>query len=330
MGSENGDNQYLEIEESRGLRYEILSTIFLAINYESKHLLTLRSLSIHNLQNFNDKRLTTHPSFNATLANLKALRLFIINESIDHAPENELDLPEVSTFFSQLLGTWLTPATKGLTTLSLFAGNHYFGWLPKLDLRGIHFPALKILAFGNYTFTNDWQADWIGSHGATLKELYLDDCPIIWHRRVNGPLDSEGYPPQVQNEQEYDPITVLYETRWAWFLTEWTRTLTELCVFAMGCGDGWIGDGRMPALEYEDMGKSDLRHHKYMGRNDQYLCQYKCFNIGIGPTPWIAKPRGDATPRVKAPGDEEVVWEEDSKALELLLAGVDSRIGKST
>lgn len=49
---------------------------------------------------------------------------------------------------------WLQPASNTLTTLVLYQSS-YFGYAPKLDLRGVHFPNLRTLAFGNYTFTHD-------------------------------------------------------------------------------------------------------------------------------------------------------------------------------
>jgi len=68
------------------------------------------------------------------------------------------------------------------------------GFFPKLDLRTIHFPQLRTLALGNYTFTHDWQLEWITSHALTLQNLYLDDCPILYQMILFlAPKDSEGY-----------------------------------------------------------------------------------------------------------------------------------------
>ncbi|KAK9605032.1 hypothetical protein V6Z93_002981 [Aspergillus fumigatus] len=49
-----------------------------------------------------------------------------------------------------------------------------------LDLSQIHFPRLKSLVLGNFTFFQDSQLEWILSHGATLSELSLDDCMILY------------------------------------------------------------------------------------------------------------------------------------------------------
>lgn len=56
----------------------------------------------------------------------------------------------------------------------------WFGFRPKLDLSQIHFPRLKSLVLGNFTFFQDSQLEWILSHGATLSELSLDDCMILY------------------------------------------------------------------------------------------------------------------------------------------------------
>lgn len=58
--------------------------------------------------------------------------------------------------------------------------RYQVGLWPKLDLTRTHFPRLKSLMLRNLTFFEDAQLDWILSHAATLRELHLDDCTIIW------------------------------------------------------------------------------------------------------------------------------------------------------
>jgi len=55
---------------------------------------------------------------------------------------------------AELPSLWLQPAANNLTTLVLYQ-TFYFGYSPKLDLRGVHFPHLRTLALGNYVFTHD-------------------------------------------------------------------------------------------------------------------------------------------------------------------------------
>lgn len=85
----------------------------------------------------------------------------------------------IHPFFSTLPSFWLRPMISNLEHLTLYS-NVYFGFYPKLDLHGVHFPRLKTLSFGKYTFAHDSQLEWILSHGDTLKELYLDNCPILF------------------------------------------------------------------------------------------------------------------------------------------------------
>lgn len=72
-----------------------------------------------------------------------------------------------------------------LEHLTLYS-DRPLGLCPALDLSAVHFPRLKSLALGNYTFCHDDQLDWILAHGATLRELYLDNCLIIHHSSVLG------------------------------------------------------------------------------------------------------------------------------------------------
>ncbi|QGI68315.1 hypothetical protein CEK26_012277 [Fusarium fujikuroi] len=60
-------------------------------------------------------------------------------------------------------------------------------------------PRLKVLALGQYVFTDKRQTDWIATIGESnasgaLQELYLDDCPILFKARQHSPLTSDGYP----------------------------------------------------------------------------------------------------------------------------------------
>lgn len=95
---------------------------------------------------------------------------------------------------SQLPILWLQPAAANLTTLVLYQSIP-FGYLPKLELRGLQFPNLQTLALGNYTFSHDWQLDWLTSCSPVLKNIFLDNPIVIFHRiHVDLLEDDEGYP----------------------------------------------------------------------------------------------------------------------------------------
>lgn len=84
----------------------------------------------------------------------------------------------------------------------------YWGWIPKCDLRGTHFPKLKSLELGEMTFTHDWQIEWIISHGGTLTSLSLRECPIIHDIWIDHTMDAEGYPVHTLGEDlDWDETT---------------------------------------------------------------------------------------------------------------------------
>lgn len=55
---------------------------------------------------------------------------------------------------------------------------YQMGMGSKVGPLSIVFPNLRYLALGNHTFTQNWQVDWIISHGSSLVTLILEDCPI--------------------------------------------------------------------------------------------------------------------------------------------------------
>jgi hypothetical protein len=129
---------------------------------------------------------------------------------------------------------WFDPVKANLTGLKLHADVDW-GWVPEADFRGLHFPRLRKLELGNYTFSHDWQLEWILSHGKTLEELALDDCPIIYHARNFGGLKKEGYviDPKIDVGEE---ITRTYDHRWSHFFEEMERRLPALKRFQYGIG----------------------------------------------------------------------------------------------
>jgi len=102
---------------------------------------------------------------------------------------------------------------------------------------------------GNYTFTHDWQLDWIISQD-TVVELVLDDCPIIKRLRTYGPLDDEGYvkSPTGMGETKVQN----YEGKWSEYFArlEGMRSLKRLR-FGVGewsdganfDGEDWVSEG---------------------------------------------------------------------------------------
>ncbi|KAH9225019.1 hypothetical protein DL95DRAFT_378681, partial [Leptodontidium sp. 2 PMI_412] len=87
-------------------------------------------------------------------------------------------------FFDELAETWLKPAQPNLTSLTLHA-DVLWGYIPECDLRSVHFPNLRKLELGLYTFSHDWQLDWICSH-TTLQVLIMDRCSIVSYAQAYG------------------------------------------------------------------------------------------------------------------------------------------------
>ncbi|RYP05187.1 hypothetical protein DL764_003967 [Monosporascus ibericus] len=163
----------------------------------------LRTLTISNLGDHAEERLTASPAFGTVLASpeFQELKLLVALRHLDPFGANQqaYNDEQVLDFAESLPRTWLAaPLARNLRVLSLYFSD-YWGWTPRMDFRLVNpgeggFPNLRVLALGNYVFSHDWQADWIAGLGTQngkggLQELYLDDCPIMWRARTVGPLD---------------------------------------------------------------------------------------------------------------------------------------------
>ncbi|PVH71623.1 hypothetical protein DL98DRAFT_596798 [Cadophora sp. DSE1049] len=159
-------------EEEVEFRSQVLSILFDALNNSEE--------ASHFINNF--KQL---------LQRITELRLKIVTEYEQSTPDNSWSRPELYIFFEELPDTWLQPTQQNLTRLTLHCNVHW-GYIPKCDFLCIHFPSLKKLELGNYSFSHDWQVDWICSR-TTLEMVILDDCTIASHTRTFGLVDCEGY-----------------------------------------------------------------------------------------------------------------------------------------
>ncbi|KAM5341202.1 hypothetical protein ACJ41O_015311 [Fusarium nematophilum] len=301
------DDNYEYIEESTDFRYRLLDIVFRCLagtwsavkqeeidqtldideftpNYEVSRApeglqvdspIPLRALTIQNLADYDDKRLTESESFVRvmTSGNLVDLKLHIAFQVDEWTPETDMGFTEKHDMLEDLHETWLSPGVaRNLRVLSLYC-DYYWGWTPRMDFRFVNpveggFPNLRVLALGRYVFSHDWQADWFASQGRMnpyggLQELYLDDCPVMFHAEYWGPLDygttvvgqdaagndivisNEGYPRS--DVMTGDPVNMDYETherpyslRWHTILSHWREKMTALRVFKMGRGS-WDG-----------------------------------------------------------------------------------------
>lgn len=178
---------------------------------------------------------------------------------------------------TELPSLWLRPAASNLTTLVLYQ-SFYFGYSPKLDLRGVHFPNLRTLALGNYVFTHDWQLDWLSSHSSSLQKLYLDDCIVVFYAKLYCDVDSEGYPliPHSGNHkttpERFDADFKFMHLTWSRILHHLRTHLTSLRHFRMGKSTRWLREKHpFHRSEYEDLAIGLF--------NDRY----QMFDMGVGP-----------------------------------------------
>lgn len=173
-------------------RTAILRVLFAALNDSKYPTPNLTTISLKNLQNVNDTIFTNSKNFFQVLKRITNLRMRIVTEYDMAAPECPWSFPPMHKFFAELPKTWLAHCAGNLTSLTIHCDT-FWGYFPKCDWRGIHFPKLKKLELGNYTFSHDWQLDWILSHGKTLEVLVLDDCPILRRAKLLGDVDGENY-----------------------------------------------------------------------------------------------------------------------------------------
>ncbi|GLA35234.1 hypothetical protein AnigIFM63309_010637 [Aspergillus niger] len=238
----------------------------------------LRELGIRNMQDVNVGDEEISDNIREVLQNIRTLRLSIVTEHNDAAPEDDLDFPEPHNFFAQLPSMWLKPSASSLEHLTLSCDN-YFGFYPNLELSEVHFPHLKSLAFGNYCFVRDSQLEWILSHAATLTELSFDDCAILYDVCLAeehlhwGPFQKSemetrrGLDGQVQVEYYCS-----YNKRWHDYFDSFRTKLPYLRQFLIGSND-W---GKGVPFEKEAEVKICLRENRYMA----------CYD-GYGPSPYI-------------------------------------------
>jgi hypothetical protein len=218
-------------------RHSFLRNFFRALNHAEHPALKFHSLSICNLQDLSDYETLRSEDFKAVLSRIDTLELCIATEEYERAREREIEFLERHQFFgADLVDLWLAPVQQNLVNLKLYS-NCYWGYLPKCDLRKLHFPKLKSLAFGMMTFTHDWQLDWIISHGQTLESLRLYDCPIVHDAKVAQIMDSERYV-QIQHDGVFDwrdnsTSTWSYGSRWHDYFQKMTVGLPRLQHFGM-------------------------------------------------------------------------------------------------
>ncbi|CAH0057676.1 unnamed protein product [Clonostachys solani] len=226
--------------------------------------INLTTFTISNLAAQRDARLLENKVFSQVLSSRSLVNLkLLITPSmagIGGFAGRRADMK--ISMYGHLPATWIMPsAAANLKELSLYS-HEYWGWFPKLDLRDLgELPNLRILALGQYTFSHQWQVDWLAS--LQLEELYLDHCAVLhqvetWEEWVDG---SSAYTVQddgnnahviVPNEGYLNPdwrfmtrgegseLVLSYPLRWHTMFRQWERSMTSLKVLKVGLG-AWRG-----------------------------------------------------------------------------------------
>ena len=191
------------------------------------------SLSIENVPS---DYMSTSLDFSELLQNIRRLELRTITlQNSTFHPNRKKPYRETMSFYARLPRLWIMPASQTLTVLHLSADAPW-GWYPKIDLRGIHFPHLKDLMLSRFTFSHDWQMDWLLNHSRSLKRLSLTKCAILDHATsTRQHFDSEGYPLRRETGREGPQVmgSYQYQKRWSDYFESFASFLPSLQSFSL-------------------------------------------------------------------------------------------------
>ncbi|KAG9659044.1 hypothetical protein KCU64_g4113, partial [Aureobasidium melanogenum] len=324
--------------EDMDFRYAVLSTFYAGLADAQR----LYNLSIKSLQNITPKALMGKAStaeeiafksnFETVMKRITQLGLGITVEDWDAAPENTLRQPEVHEFFGfELQEYWLRPIAPQLEYLKIYGNEEaYWGFYPAGNLP--HFPALRTLILGDYSFTSEKQVEWILSHADTLEELILDDAIIgvavsiaethvdIPSRTIVYDKDYSSNPPGYQPKwrgRTFKSQVWKDPTRWHNLFSRFAEGLPELRHFAVNHSD-WDTQ----AYEHADALCSAVRLERYGAFSEGVWDDFESYDAeDFDWTDW----REDGHEIVKFQVEEPGCDEEDWQALNEFLTKVKRR-----
>jgi hypothetical protein len=135
-----------------------------------------------------------------------------------------------------LLETVLSPRIAGnLQVLSLFSWA-LWGWFPNVDFCLVgadDLPNLKVLALGQFEFSQRWQVEWIGSLG--IEKLYLDECTVLHSDRNRATISEEIE--RSKKSAWREGSTYHTHTHWHHIFEHWANTMPSPRVFKLR--QGW-------------------------------------------------------------------------------------------
>ena len=170
------------------------------------------------------------------------------------------------SFYAGLPGLWLVPASQSLTVLHLSADAPW-GWYPKIIFRDIHFPHLKDLMLSRFTFSHDWQMDWLLKHKQSLKRLSLIGCAILDHATSTRQyFDSEGYPLGIEPGWQGPGVmgSYKYQKRWSDYFEGFANFLPNLQSFSLLAPGLVIRDTYHQDILDDQIVRASLAHDRYL------------------------------------------------------------------
>lgn len=245
--------------------WDVYSTAFLYL-LEPSAPVRLDSLSMEKAPTHIAHHVATSPVFLELLRNLRVLDFDIITLEPDRIPPlSRRSIADAARFHSKFPQIWLAPASPNLRVLHLSADAPW-GWHPKADFRGIHFPQLEELLISRFTFSHDWQLQWLVDHADSLKRLRLIDCTILHHAMaMRYGLDLEGYPLQARQRPEESTLvkaSYRYKSRWSHYFKTIATSLPHLQSFSLFAPDHvYKSTSRFPVLDEE--GGRASRYDRY-------------------------------------------------------------------
>ncbi|PGH14015.1 hypothetical protein AJ79_03284 [Helicocarpus griseus UAMH5409] len=286
-GFQFGDN-----DEDYGLQYyEIRSGVMkLFLSWLTSLPRLPVGLRLQNLHNVNSEDTETVLMLQQLLGNLRSMRLGILHE--DDNPDGELSLErydQYHKFARELPSVWLEPVSSILQHLSLYS-SVYYGFYPRLDLTNVHLPNLKMLSLGNHIFVHDSQLNFILFHSSTLRELYIDNCAILYAVGIyNKNMCYLATPAGVMDVDPTETYRVkhraTYSQRWHDYFRAFNEGLPHLCYFRVGTNVTWwteldgIPFGRESGIE------TQLSSKRYMEFDDDCLPPYVWYWNRYSPGP---------------------------------------------
>ena len=224
----------------------------------------LDSLSIENLPC--EYEMIQYDGISKYLRNLRRLEIDTTTlEDDQNSPYDSQTYTGAMDFYARFPQVFLAPASPNLRVLCLSADAPW-GWYPKIDLRGIHFPYLESLTLSRFTFSHNWQIFWLSDHADTLKRLNLIECAILCHATSTCQnFDRRGYPQDYEYFNRRTTIRGSYQhnTRWSDYFVTFARCLPRLQSFSLVAPDQVIRDAHRQLVPDEEK-EACCVHDRYL------------------------------------------------------------------